>query len=73
MTVPQCFLDTNFFGETYRIEGKDITIVLDNDELESQARRAGSWRWQRVLPCFMPARRIFRPAGPRSKPERQRA
>ena len=33
------FLDTNFFGETYRIEGKDITIVLDNDELK--ARQGG--------------------------------
>lgn len=33
------FLDTDFFGETYRIEGKEIPIVLDNDELKE--RQAG--------------------------------
>lgn len=33
------FLDTDFFGELYRIEGKEIPIVLDNDELKE--RQAG--------------------------------
>lgn len=33
------FLDTDFFGEMYRIEGKEIPIVLDNDELKE--RQAG--------------------------------
>ena len=33
------FLDTDFFGEMYRIEGKEISIVLDNDELKE--RQAG--------------------------------
>ena len=33
------FLDLDFFGETYRIEGKEIPIVLDNDELKE--RQAG--------------------------------
>ena len=28
------FLDVDFFGETYRIEGKEIPIVMDNDELK---------------------------------------
>lgn len=33
------FLDTDFFGEIYRIGGKEIPIVLDNDELKE--RQAG--------------------------------
>lgn len=33
------FLDVDFFGETCRIEGKDIPIVMDNDELK--ARQGG--------------------------------
>lgn len=33
------FLNTDFFGELYRIEGKEIPIVLDNDELKE--RQAG--------------------------------
>ena len=33
------FLDTDFFGEMYRIEGKETPIVLDNDELKE--RQAG--------------------------------
>ena len=33
------FLDTDFFGELYRIEGKEVPIVLDNDELKE--RQAG--------------------------------
>lgn len=32
-------LDADFFGEMYRIEGKEIPIVLDNDEL--RARQGG--------------------------------
>ena len=28
------FLDRLFFGETFRVEGKSISIVLDNDELK---------------------------------------
>lgn len=32
-------LNADFFGETYRIEGKEITIVFDNDELK--ARQGG--------------------------------
>lgn len=30
------FLDVDFFGETYRIEGKEIPIVVDNDELKER-------------------------------------
>lgn len=30
------FLDLSFFGETYRIEGRDILIVIDNDELKER-------------------------------------
>lgn len=33
------FLNVDFFGEMYRIEGKEIPIVLDNDELKE--RQAG--------------------------------
>ena len=33
------FLHSDFFGETYRIEGKEIPVVLDNDELK--ARQGG--------------------------------
>ncbi len=33
------FLHADFLGETYRIEGKAIPIVLDNDELK--ARQGG--------------------------------
>lgn len=33
------FLNLDFFGETYHIEGKDIPIVMDNDELK--ARQGG--------------------------------
>ena len=33
------FLDVDYFGEVYRIEGKDIQIVVDNDELKE--RQAG--------------------------------
>ena len=30
------FLDLNFFGETFIVEGKSIVIVLDNDELKER-------------------------------------
>lgn len=30
------FLDVDFFGEMYRIEGKMIPIVIDNDELKER-------------------------------------
>lgn len=33
------FLDLDFFGEPFRVEGKEITIVLDVDELK--ARQGG--------------------------------
>ena len=33
------FLDPELVGETFRVEGKDITLVLDNDELK--ARQGG--------------------------------
>lgn len=33
------FLDVDFFGEMYRVEGKEIPIVVDNDELKE--RQAG--------------------------------
>ena len=33
------FLDPDFFGEKFRVEGKEITIVLDVDELK--ARQGG--------------------------------
>ena len=35
----EVFLHADFSGETYRIEGKAIPIVLDNDELK--ARQGG--------------------------------
>lgn len=30
------FLDQDFFGEMYRVEGEEIPIVLDNDELKER-------------------------------------
>ena len=30
------FLDLDFFGEKCRVEGKEISIVLDNDELKER-------------------------------------
>lgn len=33
------FLNLDFFGEKYRVEGKEISIVLDNSELK--ARQGG--------------------------------
>lgn len=30
------FLDVDTFGEVYRIEGKEIPIVVDNDELKER-------------------------------------
>lgn len=34
--IAATFLDTDFFGEPYRIEGKTILIVIDNDELKER-------------------------------------
>lgn len=30
------FIDLDFFGEEYRIEGKKVTIVVDTDELKER-------------------------------------
>lgn len=30
------FLDVDFFGEMFRVEGKNIPLVLDNDELKER-------------------------------------
>ena len=30
------FLDLDFFGEVFRVEGKEIPIVLDTDELKER-------------------------------------
>ena len=30
------FIDFDFFGEKYTIEGKNVSIVLDNDELKNR-------------------------------------
>lgn len=30
------FINVDEFGETYRIEGKDVKIVVDNDELKER-------------------------------------
>ena len=35
------FLDVDFFGETYRIEGIEIPIVMDNDELKVRQGSGG--------------------------------
>ena len=34
--ISRTFLDIDFFGEMYRIEGKEIPIVIDNDELKER-------------------------------------
>lgn len=34
--IAATFLDKDFFGEPYRIEGKTILIVIDNDELKER-------------------------------------
>lgn len=34
--IARTFLDLDFFGEIYRIEGKEIPIVIDNDELKER-------------------------------------
>ena len=56
------FLNLDFFGETYHIEGKDTTIVMDNDELK--ARQGGQDLAVAESATLMPAWKIFRPAGP---------
>lgn len=30
------FLDLDYFGEKYRVEGKEIAIILDSDELKER-------------------------------------
>lgn len=37
--IPSVFFDTDFYGETHRIEGRETSIVVDNDELK--ARQGG--------------------------------
>ena len=34
--IAATFLNKDFFGEPYRIEGKTILIVIDNDELKER-------------------------------------
>ena len=34
--IAATFLNEDFFGEVYRIEGKSIRIVIDNDELKER-------------------------------------
>jgi hypothetical protein len=34
--IRQVFLDIEFFGEMYRVEGKSIPIVVDNDKLKEK-------------------------------------
>ena len=34
--IAATFLDNTFFGEVYRVEGKEISIVIDNDELKER-------------------------------------
>ena len=34
--IAATFLDNTYFGEVYRIEGKEISIVIDNDELKER-------------------------------------
>ena len=34
--IAATFLDIQYFGEMYRIEGKYVSIILDNDELKER-------------------------------------
>ena len=34
--IAATFLNNDFFGEPYRVEGKTILIVIDNDELKER-------------------------------------
>jgi len=34
--IAATFLNEDFFGEPYRVEGKNIRIVIDNDELKER-------------------------------------
>lgn len=34
--IAATFMDRAFFGEVYQVEGKQITIVIDNDELKER-------------------------------------
>ena len=33
------FLNLNFFAETVRVEGVEIPVVIDNDELKKEGRK----------------------------------
>lgn len=39
------FLDLDEFGEEHRVEGKTITVVLDDNALK-QRQGGKSWAWQ---------------------------
>lgn len=34
--IAATFLDIQYFGELYRVEGKEVRIVIDNDELKER-------------------------------------
>ena len=34
--IKAVFVDLDFFGETHRVEGRDIVIVIDNDTLKEK-------------------------------------
>jgi hypothetical protein len=34
--IAATFFNTQYFGEKYRVEGKEIAIVIDNDELKER-------------------------------------
>ena len=34
--IAATFLNTSYFGELYRVEGREIAIVIDNDELKER-------------------------------------
>lgn len=46
------FLDVETFGEIYRIEGREIPIVLDTDELKERAGRTGSGGGRECHPFY---------------------
>ena len=66
------FLHSDFFGETYRIEGKEIPVVLDSDELK--ARQGGQDLAVAESATFLCPRGGFAAAPScRAKSQRQRA
>lgn len=56
--VADLFFMLEDFGETHKIEGKPVDIVVDNDELVKlkPARLSGL---RRLISCFMQERAIF--------------